>query len=153
MKNMSVVYAFSLSFLLASASVSASQEDSGKLENNQQLENNEPLNLNDIDGLIIDRTMTRFGNNFYTEFSRYINDQHEDLKENLTVKERATASQGSIISVWHAQKLVYRTTLSPGAHQAQEKAKAAADIVRTYLTRWKIQRLYSDTFDLAHDEL
>nr|WP_240478417.1 curli production assembly/transport protein CsgE [Vibrio fluvialis] len=122
---MSVVYAFSLSFLLASASVSASQEDSGKLENNQQLENNEPLNLNDIDGLIIDRTMTRFGNNFYTEFSRYINDQHEDLKENLTVKERATASQGSIISVWHAQKLVYRTTLSPGARQAQEKAKAA----------------------------
>ncbi|WP_422125510.1 CsgE family curli-type amyloid fiber assembly protein [Vibrio fluvialis] len=42
---------------------------------------------------------------------------------------------------------------SPGARQAQEKAKAAADIVRTYLTRWKIQRLYSDTFDLAHDEL
>lgn len=149
----SVFFFCSAIFLLMSSPSHANPEDQASLENGQQLESNDSLNLNDVNGLIIDRTMTGIGSNFYTEFSKYMNESQPDLNENFTVKERATASQGSIITVWHSQKVVYRTTLSPGARQAREKAQAAVATVSNYLLRWKIERLYSDTFDLDHDEL
>lgn len=140
-------------FLLMSFRVYSNPDDQTALENGQQLENEASLSLSDISGLIIDRTMTGIGSNFYVEFSKHMNESHPDLKENFTVQERATASQGSIMTVWHGQKVVYRTTLSPGARQAREKAQAAVSAVSRYLLRWKIERLYSDTFDLDHDEL
>lgn len=107
---------------------------------------------NEVDGLIIDHTMTRLGDDFYFFFSQMMNDRHGSLKENLTVKERPTALSGSIISVSHRNKIIYRTALSPGRKQAEEKATEALNAVTSYLIRWKAQLSYQDTFDLERDE-
>lgn len=112
-----------------------------------------PSNEGGIDGLIIDQTMTVLGRNFYFYFSQNLNEQHEDLSINLSVKERPTALSGSIITVFHFNTPIYRTSLSPGLQQAELKAKQAVDNISYYLLKWKLERKYSDKTDLAPDEL
>lgn len=107
---------------------------------------------NEVNGLIIDRTMTRLGDDFYFYFSQLVNERHGSLKENLTVKERPTALSGSIISIFHRGKIMYRTALSPGRKHAEDKAREALNILTSYLIRWKSQLAYQDTFDLERDE-
>ncbi|MGB2078281.1 MAG: curli production assembly/transport protein CsgE [Vibrio sp.] len=106
----------------------------------------------DISGVVVDRTMTRFGADFYSVFSQLLADKSSSDSENLLVKERATALSGSIISVFHNQKLIYRTAISPARQQIEFKAKQAVDQVDKYLLQWKVQQHFQDTFDLAKDE-
>lgn len=129
-------------------------EQDKPLENGQQLEDKQPsfANFDEVSGLIVDRTMTRLGEDFYFFFSQKLNDQYSDLKENFEVRERPTALSGSIIGVYHSGKAIYRTALSPGRRQAQEKAHEAVNAVSDYIIRWQVERLFKDTFDLEHDE-
>ncbi|MEH0667410.1 curli production assembly/transport protein CsgE [Vibrio scophthalmi] len=135
---------FSVLSVAQKAEVSDEVSDDGHLENNEF--------YIEVEGLIVDRTMTRLGDDFYFFFTQYMNDRHGSLQENLVVKERPTALSGSIISVVHRDKVIYRTALSPGRKTAQDKAKDALSAVTNYLLRWKAQREYQDTFDLERDE-
>lgn len=121
-----------------------------KLEKDAQ---GEDESLDDISGLIVNRTMTRFGQDFYSIFSQFIADKASSENENLSITERATALSGSIISIRHGQKIIYRTALSPARSQIEFKAKQAVDAVDKYLLQWKIQQHFQDTFDLAKDEI
>jgi len=129
-------------------------------ENNKHLENGAPLetqesidDLNEISGVVIDRTMTRLGANFYSIFSQKLNDKYDDLTENLTVKEKPTALSGSIITIYHRRKPIYRTALSPGRQQAEDKADEAVRIVGSYVVRWRLERYIQDRFDVDYDEI
>lgn len=106
-----------------------------------------------INGLIVDQTMTVLGRNFYFYFSQKLNDKQENLSINLSVKERPTALSGSIITIFHFNTPIYRTSLSPGLQQAETKAEQAVDSISYYLLRWKLDRKFSDKTDLAPDEL
>jgi curli production assembly/transport component CsgE len=109
--------------------------------------------LIEIDGLIIDRTLTRLGKDFYFSFSIKMNSKHNDLDVNLTVKERPTALSGSIIGVYHFDKVIYRGALSPGQRQAEEKAEQAIEAVDRYIVRWQTEKLFKDTYDLDFPEI
>lgn len=109
-------------------------------------------NYDEISGVIVDRTVTKLGDQFYTLFSQQVNEQFPDLKENFTVKEIPTALSGSIIEVYHARRAIYRTALSPGRRQAKERAQEATRVINNYVVRWQAERLLQDTFDLDHDE-
>lgn len=132
---------------------SVNNEENQAIENNQQLEDIENDSLEELNGLIIDRTMTRIGRLFYAEFSQQLNENSDSLDENLTITEKTTAKFGTIITIWHGQKIVFRTSMSPRMKESKEQAAAAVRTVNDYLIKWKIQKLYSDTFDLDHDEL
>lgn len=151
--------------ILASLSLSfITLADDAKLENGAPLENGKKIesqgdklkapfnNFNEVNGVIVDRTITRLGEDFYFFFSQQLNDRYPDLNENLTVKEIPTALSGSIIEVYHSRNVIYRTALSPGRRQAKERASDALQIVGNYIIRWQAERLYMDTFDLEHDE-
>lgn len=130
------------------------QEDQQPLENGQPLEQNGTLDdLREISGAVIDQTMTRLGEDFYSLFAQQLSDEFDDLEENLTVKERPTALSGSIISVLHRRKAIYRTALSPGRDQVEAKVDEAIKVVRSYVTRWRIERYLQDTFDVDYDEI
>ncbi|WP_258005508.1 curli production assembly/transport protein CsgE [Vibrio diazotrophicus] len=127
--------------------------DQSPIEDSQQLEDGAHDSLDEVNGLIIDRTMTRIGSMFYSEFAQQLNESEENLEENLTITEKTTAKFGTIMTIWHSQKVVFRTSLSPKMKESKEQAANAVRTVQDYLTKWRIQRMYSDTFDLAHDEI
>ncbi|UXI02656.1 curli production assembly/transport protein CsgE [Photobacterium sp. TY1-4] len=143
-----------LSVLLLSALPATAQDDQPPLENGQPLEQNGTLDdLREISGAVIDQTMTRLGEDFYSLFAQKLSDEFDDLEENLTIKERPTALSGSIISVLHRRKAIYRTALSPGRDQVEAKVDEAIKVVRSYVTRWRIERYLQDTFDVDYDEI
>ncbi|PKQ73188.1 CsgE [Aeromonas sobria] len=107
----------------------------------------------DVDGLVLDRTFTRFGQGFYNEFTRLRSDEDPDAQENLTIHERPTARWGSLIWITHNRKVIFKTALSPGRNQQEQSAKLAWSQVRQTLEQQKIATLFMDTFDLEHDEL
>lgn len=127
--------------------------DQSPIEDSQQLEDGAHDSLDEVNGLIIDRTMTRIGSMFYSEFAQQLNESEETLEENLTITEKTTAKFGTIMTIWHSQQVVFRTSLSPKMKESKEQAAKAVRTVQDYLTKWRIQRMYSDTFDLAHDEI
>lgn len=112
-----------------------------------------PLESKEISGVIIDRTVTRLGEDFYSFFSRDIYEQYPTLDENIFVKERPTALSGSIITVFHFSTPIYRTALSPGRRQAEDKSADAVQALQRYLLRWKLEQKYRDKSDLADSEL
>jgi len=143
-------------FILSDSALSETQlENTKSLENGPSLENQAKAfhDYSEVGGLIIDRTMTRLGEDFYSNFSQLLNDRYESLDENLTVTERPTALSGSIIGIYHRNKPIYRTALSPGKRQAQDRAEEALRVVSNYIIRWEAERLLQDTFDLDHDEI
>lgn len=156
MLSSKIILRFAIIGLLIQPNCSWAQEDESNhqpIEENTPIEEDDYVSLNEVNGLIIDRTMTRIGRTFYSEFAQRLNESESDLRENFTVTERTTARFGTIITIWHSHKIVFRTSLSPRAKESKEQAEAAVKVLKSYLVRWKIQRLYSDTFDLARDEL
>lgn len=144
-----VYFSLHASYLYAKESAG----EQSPIEDSQQLEDGVHDSLDEVNGLIIDRTMTRIGSMFYSEFAQQLNESEENLKENLTITEKTTAKFGTIMTIWHSQKVVFRTSLSPKMKESKEQAAKAVRTVQDYLTKWRIQRMYSDTFDLAHDEI
>ncbi|WP_394142928.1 curli production assembly/transport protein CsgE [Vibrio chagasii] len=147
-----------VSCIVSAGDMSHGLENGAPLGNGTKLEdstNNLKEQFNDfseVNGIIVDRTITRLGDDFYFFFSQSLNESYPDLKENLTVKERPTALSGSIIEVQHSRKLIFRTALSPGRRQAKERAADATRVVGNYIIRWQAERLFQDTYDLDHDE-
>ncbi|AYV24288.1 curli production assembly protein CsgE [Vibrio mediterranei] len=160
--NMKLLLLMSTVCLFASSVLGAGTnngiENGAPLENGKKIEGQGdklkvPFNdFSEVSGVIVDRTITRLGEDFYFFFSQQLNDRYPDLKENLTIKEIPTALSGSIIEVYHSRKAIYRTALSPGRRQAKDRANDALQVVGNYIIRWQAERLYMDTFDLEHDE-
>ncbi|MGF1903718.1 curli production assembly/transport protein CsgE [Aliivibrio salmonicida] len=147
---------FKVLMLLFFSFISNASENKAVLENSTPLEKdkvNEVDDLIEIDGLIIDRTLTRLGKDFYFSFSIKMNSKYDDLGVNLTVKERPTALSGSIIGVYHFDKVIYRGALSPGQRQAEEKADQAVEAVNQYIVKWQTEKLFKDTYDLDFPEI
>lgn len=109
--------------------------------------------LFEIEGLLIDRTLTRLGKDFYFMFAMKMNNEHGDLEVNLTIKEVPTALSGSIITIYHFNRIIYKTALSPGRYQAEQRAEEAVHVTRNYIVKWKIEKQFQDTFDLERSEL
>ncbi|MFH0258619.1 curli production assembly/transport protein CsgE [Vibrio rumoiensis] len=141
--------------LVAFYSVAEDEGSNNSIDSNQPIDETKilPDTEGGINGLIVDQTMTVLGRNFYFYFSQKLNEEHENLSINLSVKERPTALSGSIITIFHFNTPIYRTSLSPGLQQAELKADQAVDSISYYLLRWKLDRKFSDKTDLAPDEL
>ncbi|RYU70329.1 curli production assembly protein CsgE [Aliivibrio finisterrensis] len=148
------IFLIMLLFFMSLFSNASNTQDT--LESKTPLETNkvdESDDLIEIEGLIIDRTLTRLGRDFYVAFSMKMNSKYDDIDVNLTVKERPTALSGSIIGVYHFDKVVYRGALSPGQRQADEKADQAIEAVNQYIIKWQTEKLFRDTYDLELPEI
>ncbi|NKF50629.1 curli production assembly/transport component CsgE [Shewanella sp. WXL01] len=109
-----------------------------------------------VDGLILNRAMTRFGHRFYREFvSAYRDINGTSQHSGLTIKEFATARSGSKLSVMHNRKPIFVTFVSPASRNIDRQAAGAAKHVDALLKKHQQQSKWSAFTDpdLAPDEI
>jgi len=108
-----------------------------------------------IDGLILNRAMTRFGHRFYREFvAAYRDIGGETVHSGLTIEEKATARSGSIITIFNNRKRIFVTVVSPASRNIDKQALSAATRIDQILKQNKKQASWAQFLnpDLAADE-
>ena len=108
-----------------------------------------------VDGLILNRAMTRVGHRFYREFvSAYRDIGGYSSHSGLSIVERATARSGSKVTIFHNRKPIYITVVSPASRNIDGQAAAAASRVNQTLRQNKKQASWAQFLDpdLAPDE-
>jgi curli production assembly/transport component CsgE len=119
-------------------------------EDRAPLETGAPLD--EVTGIVIDRTITLIGRDFYRNFSEYRRLNHPDSAYNLTILERPSARWGSLVWVEYNSKTLFRSFLSPRRVGQEEVAERAAEQVEEKLEKLRLQEALSDRFDVGKDE-
>ncbi len=109
---------------------------------------NEPLR-----GLLINRTITVMGWDFYKSFSEIWQALYPNSQDTLTVIERPTAQYGSEIWVSYDSQTVYHTFLSPARSRARQESKTAVAAVHENIAIIQAQRQFVQDADLAPKEM
>lgn len=104
-------------------------------------------------GLIVNRTMTVLGWDFYKSFSDIWQALHPDSKNTLTVVERPTAQFGSEIWIDYLDQAVFHVFLSPARSQVRQVTKDAVEIVQKNIASIDIQREFFKDADLGPEEM
>jgi curli production assembly/transport component CsgE len=108
--------------------------------------------LEEVVGIILDRSVTFVGHDFYRYFSDYWRLTFTDNDDVLTVYERPSARWGSLIWVEYRSKELAKLFVSP-SNKTKEIAEQVANQVRAELTRIKFAEQFQDTFDVDKDEI
>lgn len=104
-------------------------------------------------GLVINRTITVLGWDFYQSFSQVWQALYPNAQDTLTVIERPTAQFGSEIWVSYLDQTVFHTFLSPARSRAQEASKKAVAIVHENISIIDVQRKFAQDDDLGPEEM
>ena len=95
----------------------------------------------ELSSLIINKTLTRFGNEFYTSFSNHWAAPENFLSGNIRIQEAPSARWGSLIIVWVGDEIMFRTSLSTRTKNIDEIAKQATDgVLQTMFARTILQQ-------------
>lgn len=126
-----------------------------------QLEEGDPLQVkpekslldDPLRGIVVNRTVTVLGNDFYRAFTRSWHDKDGDNRYSIAVYERPTARFGSEIWVQYRQQRIFHMFLSPARQKARELGEQAARIVYENVVNSDIQRMLVQSQDLGEEEL
>ncbi len=115
--------------------------DSGQIDN-------DPLG-----GIIINRTMTVLGWDFYKSFSGLWQTLHPNSTFTTTVYERATPQFGSEIWVSYKDERVFHTFLAPARSGVKQASRQAVEIAYKNIIDLNIQRRLVKSPDLGPEEM
>lgn len=79
-----------------------------------------------LDGLVVNQTMTRFGQDFYSQFMKYWNDYQIIMPANLAIYERPSARWGSQIWIEYRGRRIFQQNVGPSMNAIDDLAKFAA---------------------------
>lgn len=82
-----------------------------------------------IFGFVSNRTITPFGQEFYTTFTSFWRENADSENYSLNVVERVAQLQGNQIQIWFGQKIIYSATLPNKMSQLRIIAEKAAETV------------------------
>lgn len=138
---------FTLALVAAYAATATLDEDLLKIKPESSV-------LDDpLSGIVVNRTVTVLGNDFYQYFARAWREQDGDQRYSLSVHERPSARWGSEIWVQYRRERVFHLFLSPARQQAKEISEQAAKIVYENVVNSDIQRMLVQSQDLGEEEL
>ncbi|MGN6580355.1 MAG: CsgE family curli-type amyloid fiber assembly protein [Bordetella sp.] len=121
---------------------------------NGKLNDQGDINSEPLAGLVINRTKTVLGWDFYSNFASLWSSLHPESRDNLTIIERPTAQFGSEISITFANDtVVYHVFLPPTRSRVQEQSSQAVQVVSDNIIRIEVQRKIFKDFDLGPEEL
>ncbi len=109
--------------------------------------------LDEIAGLILDRTITVIGHDFYRSFTSFWRLNYSENTTNFSIVERPTARFGSEMWIDYRGQKIGRLFLSPSRSQVEETAEAVAQAVNEKITQLKLTEMFRDTFDMERGEL
>lgn len=112
-------------------------------------------NINDepLGGIIINRTVTVLGFDFYKSFSEVWQAVHPNSKFTLTVYERPTAQYGSEIWISYRDRRIYHTFLSPARSGVREEGKQAVETAGKNIANIDAERKLFKSADLGPEEM
>ncbi|AQQ01361.1 MULTISPECIES: curli production assembly/transport protein CsgE [Pseudoalteromonas] len=89
----------------------------------------------EIDGLLLDRSISRFGHQFYYEFSNYWRDLPSTAGFNIEIKETVIPKAGTKLSLIMNNQLVYATYLGRRLEPLDERVEQAVYTVIDAMAR------------------
>lgn len=104
-------------------------------------------------GVLINRTVTVMGKDFYQYFSANWRDKEMSDRYSISIHERPSAIRGSEMWVQFGQRRVFHTFMSPARAAVKEASAQAADIAYKNVVELEVQRLLFQDKDLAQEEL
>lgn len=92
--------------------------------------------LNEIRGLVLDRTITLSGHAFYKRFSAHWLAANLSQPQNLVITETPSARWGNIVTINSQNTLLFRTSIRPGKQIKKNTInKAAATVSQNIINR------------------
>lgn len=88
----------------------------------------------ELDGLVVDETLTRFGQTFSTAFKQVWQAPEGAQRYTITIQEKMTPGRGTQVDVHVNQEVVYQTRLTPRTEATEHAAQQAAAHVQRHLT-------------------
>jgi curli production assembly/transport component CsgE len=104
----------------------------------------------ELSGLIVDRTITINGHEFYRFFNMAYESSLKLQEYNLIVYEKPSARWGSLIWVETENKVLFQAFIHPGRAKVKLIAEDAAEIVRNNLFRLTLFKS-RDNEDIANN--
>lgn len=106
-----------------------------------------------LSGIVINRTVTVQGQDFYRYFSNRWRELSGASSFTLTVVERPSARWGSEIWVEYRRQRMYHAFLTPARSGTKKASERAVDLVLENVSKSEIERVLTNNPDLAPDEL
>ena len=138
-------------------SLGASTSDSTANQEPEPAEAEDAQDIEEIGGLITERTMTKIGYEFYENFYtswESLEDLPKEFKDyNISIIERANPTWGSWIQVKVSVKItptiVWSNIVRPRSTEVKESAEKAVNATRNYLYRYEEYRAALESSDMA----
>ncbi|MBU4609104.1 hypothetical protein IMZ29_00615 [Achromobacter sp. GG226] len=112
-----------------------------------------PVSRDPLSGIVINRTVTVLGRDFYQFFAAAWRDQPDGTRYTVSVHERPTAQRGSEMWVQYGQRRVFHAYLSPQRSAARPVSRRAAAIALKNVIDIDVARLLFRDTDLGAEEL
>ncbi len=103
----------------------------------------------EISGVVLDRTMTHYGHDFFRKFSLQWLDQQLAAQTALIISETPSARSGHRIRILKAEHVLYQTTLQRGRTISQQSIKQA--VATTANKLFRLLTYPQSSADLAHN--
>lgn len=104
-------------------------------------------------GVVLNRTMTIVGHDFYQYFSTAWRARDNSERYSIAIIERPTAIRGSEVWVEYRNRRIYRIFLSPRRSAIKKISQQAVGIVYENIVERDLQQLLYPDQDLAKEEL
>lgn len=104
-------------------------------------------------GVVINRTITVLGRDFYQYFAASWRDKEMNQRYSISIHERPSAIRGSEMWVQFGQNRVFHAYLSPARAAIKSISAQAAEIAYKNVVELEVQRLLFQDKDLAREEL
>ncbi len=106
----------------------------------------------ELTGVLVDRTLTVIGQNFYRSFSQIAMESPIIHGATLTIHERPDARWGIQLWITEGPRMYFRTQLSPRLGDAEEIARQAVDMVEKAILKQRLSAAMNPSIDLGKEE-
>lgn len=106
----------------------------------------------ELTGVLVDRTLTVIGKNFYRTFSQIAMEHPIIAGATLAIHERPDARWGVQLWITEGPRMYFRTQLSPRLGDAEDIARQAIDIVEKAILEQRLSAAMNPSIDLGKEE-